>query len=53
MCGTLGRRVRVELPGGRLLDGVAAGVDADGRLLVGVPPDADLPVAAGDIVHLR
>jgi BirA family transcriptional regulator, biotin operon repressor / biotin---[acetyl-CoA-carboxylase] ligase len=53
LCGTLGRRVRVELPGGRLLDGLAAGVDADGRLLISVPPEADLPVAAGDIVHLR
>jgi BirA family transcriptional regulator, biotin operon repressor / biotin---[acetyl-CoA-carboxylase] ligase len=53
LCATLGRRVRVELPGGRPLDGLAAGVDADGRLLVSVPPDADLPVAAGDIVHLR
>ena len=53
LCGTLGRRVRVELPGGRVLDGVAAALDADGRLLVSVPPDADLPVAAGDIVHLR
>lgn len=53
LCGTLGRRVRVELPGGRVLDGLAAGVDTDGRLLVSVPPDADLPVAAGDIVHLR
>ena len=52
-CGTVGRRVRVELPGGRLLDGLAAGVDADGRLLVSVPPHADLPVAAGDVVHLR
>ena len=53
LCATLGRRVRVELPGGRALDGLAAGVDADGRLLVSVPPEADLPVAAGDIVHLR
>ena len=53
LCATLGRRVRVELPGGRALDGLAAGVDADGRLLVSMPPDADLPVAAGDIVHLR
>ena len=53
LCGTLGRRVRVELPGGRVLDGVAAALDADGRLLVSMPPDADLPVAAGDIVHLR
>ena len=53
LCATLGRRVRVELPGGRVLDGLAADLDADGRLLVSVPPDADLPVAAGDIVHLR
>jgi BirA family transcriptional regulator, biotin operon repressor / biotin---[acetyl-CoA-carboxylase] ligase len=53
LCATLGRRVRVELPGGRELDGLAAGVDTDGRLLVSIPPDADLPVAAGDIVHLR
>jgi BirA family biotin operon repressor/biotin-[acetyl-CoA-carboxylase] ligase len=53
VCGTIGRHVRVELPGGRLLDGLAAGVDADGRLLVSVPPEPDLPVAAGDIVHLR
>jgi BirA family biotin operon repressor/biotin-[acetyl-CoA-carboxylase] ligase len=53
LCATLGRRVRVELPGGRLLDGLAAGVDADGRLLVSMPRDPDLAVAAGDIVHLR
>ena len=53
LCATLGRRVRVELPGGRLLDGLAAGLDADGRLLVSMPPGPDLRVAAGDIVHLR
>jgi BirA family biotin operon repressor/biotin-[acetyl-CoA-carboxylase] ligase len=53
LCATLGRRVRVELPGGRVLDGQAGGVDADGRLLVTVAPDAEVPVAAGDIVHLR
>jgi BirA family biotin operon repressor/biotin-[acetyl-CoA-carboxylase] ligase len=53
LCATLGRQIRVELPGGRQLDGLAAGVDPDGRLLVSVPPDPDLPVAAGDIVHLR
>jgi BirA family biotin operon repressor/biotin-[acetyl-CoA-carboxylase] ligase len=53
LCATLGRRVRVVLPGGRVLDGLAAALDADGRLLVSMPPDADLAVAAGDIVHLR
>jgi BirA family biotin operon repressor/biotin-[acetyl-CoA-carboxylase] ligase len=53
LCATLGRRVRVELPGGRPLDGLAAGVDPDGRLLVSVPSGPEVPVAAGDIVHLR
>ncbi|HWN59891.1 MAG TPA: biotin--[acetyl-CoA-carboxylase] ligase [Streptosporangiaceae bacterium] len=53
LCATLGRRVRVELPGGRQLDGLAAGVDPDGRLLVRMPPDPDLRVAAGDVLHLR
>jgi BirA family transcriptional regulator, biotin operon repressor / biotin---[acetyl-CoA-carboxylase] ligase len=58
LCATIGRRVRVELPGGQLLSGLAAGVDPDGRLLVRVSsaaglPDAEVPVAAGDVVHLR
>ena len=53
MCATIGRRVRVELPGGGLLTGLATGVDADGRLLVRTTPGADVPVAAGDVVHVR
>ena len=53
LCATLGRPVRAELPGGRVLDGLAAGIDPDGRLLVSVPSEAELPVAAGDIIHLR
>jgi BirA family transcriptional regulator, biotin operon repressor / biotin---[acetyl-CoA-carboxylase] ligase len=53
LCATLGRQVRAELPGGRVLDGLAAGIDAGGRLLVSMPPETELPVAAGDIVHLR
>jgi BirA family biotin operon repressor/biotin-[acetyl-CoA-carboxylase] ligase len=53
LCATLGRPVRAELPGGQLVSGLAAGVDPDGRLLVRVSPDSDLPVAAGDVVHLR
>ena len=60
LCATIGRRVRVELPGDQLLSGLAVGVDPDGRLLVRVPgpagpaaPDAEVPVAAGDVVHLR
>jgi BirA family biotin operon repressor/biotin-[acetyl-CoA-carboxylase] ligase len=46
-CATLGRRVRVELPGGSV-EGVADDVDDDGRLLVD-----GIAVAAGDVVHLR
>ena len=51
--GTIGRRVRAELPGGQLLSGLAVGVDSDGRLVVRVSPGAEVPVAAGDVVHLR
>src|SRR5579859_1255783 len=51
-CATLGRQVRVELPGGHLVHGLAAGIDPAGRLLVRVP-DGELPVAAGDVVHVR
>ncbi len=47
-CVTLGRRVRVELPGGESFEGEATDVDADGRLIVG-----DRSFAAGDVVHLR
>jgi BirA family biotin operon repressor/biotin-[acetyl-CoA-carboxylase] ligase len=51
-CATLGRGVRVELPGPRVLGGTAVDIDADGRLVL----DGDggrQPVAAGDVVHLR
>jgi BirA family biotin operon repressor/biotin-[acetyl-CoA-carboxylase] ligase len=53
-CVTLGRSVRVELPAGRVLMGVAEGIDRGGRLLVR-PAGATsaTPVSAGDIVHLR
>jgi BirA family biotin operon repressor/biotin-[acetyl-CoA-carboxylase] ligase len=53
LCGTIGRRVRVELPGGQLLSGSAAGVDPDGRLLVRVSSGPEVAVAAGDVVHVR
>jgi len=44
---TLGRRVRVELPG-RVLEGVAEDIDATGALVVGGEH-----VNAGDVIHLR
>ena len=60
MCETLERQVRVERPGGQVLSGEAVDVDSDGRLLVLVSPAgavragrAVVPVAAGDVVHVR
>ncbi len=53
LSGTIGRRVRVELPGGQLVSGLAAGVDPDGRLLVRDASGSDRAMAAGDVVHLR
>jgi BirA family biotin operon repressor/biotin-[acetyl-CoA-carboxylase] ligase len=53
LCGTIGRRVEVERPGGQPLSGLAVGVDPDGRLLVRVGSGAELAVAAGDVVHVR
>jgi BirA family transcriptional regulator, biotin operon repressor / biotin---[acetyl-CoA-carboxylase] ligase len=52
MCATIGRAVRVELPGGRILAGTAADVDAGGRLVVS-DAGALTAVSAGDVVHVR
>ncbi len=51
-CTTLGRPVRVELPGGEVLAGTATSLDADGRLLV-EKDGAVRAVAAGDVTHVR
>lgn len=51
-CVTVGREVAVSLPGGDTLTGIAQGLDADGRLLVGADA-ATVAVAAGDVVHVR
>lgn len=51
-CSTLGRSVRVQLPGESDLVGIARELDAAGRLVV----EADgrrTAVAAGDVTHLR
>jgi BirA family biotin operon repressor/biotin-[acetyl-CoA-carboxylase] ligase len=48
LCSTLGREVRVLLPGGATVEGTAEAVDDEGRLVVG-----GTPYAAGDVVHLR
>jgi BirA family biotin operon repressor/biotin-[acetyl-CoA-carboxylase] ligase len=52
-CGTIGRRVRVELPGATTLEGVAESIDADGRLQVTDHTGTLHGIAAGDVVHIR
>ena len=54
LCVTLGRTVRVELPVGRFMTGVARGIDPDGRLLISDNPgDPPMAISAGDVVHVR
>jgi BirA family biotin operon repressor/biotin-[acetyl-CoA-carboxylase] ligase len=51
-CETLGRPVRVTRPGGRVVEGTAADMDDDGRLLVASGGTTVL-LSAGDVEHLR
>ncbi|HEX6969911.1 MAG TPA: biotin--[acetyl-CoA-carboxylase] ligase [Micromonosporaceae bacterium] len=51
-CRTLGREVRVLIPGGVELIGTAVTVDDSGRLVVRAV-DGEHTVAAGDVLHLR
>jgi BirA family transcriptional regulator, biotin operon repressor / biotin---[acetyl-CoA-carboxylase] ligase len=51
-CATIGRDVRVEMPGGKMLTGRAADVDGVGRLLV-TADDGVHAISAGDVVHVR
>jgi BirA family biotin operon repressor/biotin-[acetyl-CoA-carboxylase] ligase len=51
---TLGQAVRVEMPAGRVVTGVARDVDPDGRLLVQETGATVItPVSAGDVIHVR
>ncbi|NLT53573.1 MAG: biotin--[acetyl-CoA-carboxylase] ligase [Actinomycetales bacterium] len=52
-CRTIGRQVRVHLPGEQVLEGVAEEVDAEGRLVVRDPAGGLTALAAGDVVHVR
>ncbi|MEU6671326.1 biotin--[acetyl-CoA-carboxylase] ligase [Streptomyces sp. NPDC046727] len=52
-CATLGRAVRAELPGDRVVVGEAVALDGDGRLIIATEEGVQEPVGAGDIVHLR
>ncbi|MCB0926626.1 MAG: biotin--[acetyl-CoA-carboxylase] ligase [Mycolicibacterium insubricum] len=49
---TLGRQVRVQLPGDREITGMAIDIDANGGLIIDDGTSRQT-VAAGDIVHLR
>ena len=50
--GTVGAAVTVMLPGGQNLTGMAAGIDAAGRLEIRTAAGL-VQVSAGDVVHLR
>ena len=52
-CVTIGREVRAELPGDRVVSGRARGVDSAGALLVATADQREIAVGAGDVVHLR
>lgn len=52
ICATLGSDVTVSLPDGTLLAGRAERIDESGRLVV-VSNGAEIPVAAGDVTHVR
>lgn len=51
-CLTLGREVRVHLPGGDTLTGTAVAIDQEGRLVLDTGGQ-QVPLSAGDVVHLR
>lgn len=49
-CATIGRRVDVQLPDGAQVQGIVAGIDDDGHLLV-TDGEATTRITAGDVVH--
>jgi BirA family biotin operon repressor/biotin-[acetyl-CoA-carboxylase] ligase len=52
LCGTLGKTVRVALPGGTTIAGTAREVDDTGRLVI-ESAAGELAISAGDVVHVR
>lgn len=53
LCATVGSDVRVSLPDGSGLEGRAQRLDAEGRLVVVDGAGLEVPVSAGDVVHVR
>jgi BirA family biotin operon repressor/biotin-[acetyl-CoA-carboxylase] ligase len=52
-CGTIGQRVRAELPDGQSRIGVAVDVDTAGQLMIKLDDGTPLSVSAADVVHLK
>jgi BirA family biotin operon repressor/biotin-[acetyl-CoA-carboxylase] ligase len=52
-CATIGRTVRVLLPGGDTLEGEATEVDGQGQLVVQKADGTIQRVSAGDVLHVR
>src|SRR6266568_2786641 len=52
LCATLGQQVRVSLPGGKTVTGVASDVDGAGRVVVRSSSGL-VQVSSGDVVHVR
>jgi len=50
---TLGQRVRIELPGDRMVVGTAHDVDTVGRLVLTLDDGSTAAYDVGDVVHLR
>ena len=53
VCGTIGQRVRAELPDGSSITGVAVDVDAGGQLMIKLDDGTPKSVSAADVVHLK
>lgn len=50
---TLGTRVRVELPGNRIVTGEAVGLSDDGHLVLRCDDATNRTITTGDVIHLR
>jgi BirA family biotin operon repressor/biotin-[acetyl-CoA-carboxylase] ligase len=50
---TIGRRVRVELANGVIVEGTAIGIDDEARLTVRLESGETISVDVGDVIHLR
>lgn len=52
-CGTIGARVRLELPDGSAVEADAVGIDDTGRITIRDRDGSTRGVAVGDVTHLR